>query len=143
MATYSTFQGSTLEYSTTDGGVKVAIAGVKASSDKGSTPATVDATTLDETEQRIAVKGLQDVQQITYDFNMDTPDADSNIQVAYTAAGLDQILWFYETYANGLVLSYSGEPSIIYTAGAVDEVTAFQMVVTVSSEIATTFPPSV
>ena len=133
-AVYSAFNGSKLEYSTTENGSYTQIYGLKTIPDLGGTPATIDTTDLDNTEYETAINGLKPVQQYDFEFNCELPSATANIKLASDLEDAGTKAYWKLTLANGIVVSFQSDVRTTINGGSSGDLIGFTMTLTPISE---------
>ena len=79
---YHAYNGSKLEYSSTENGSYARFYGLRVIPDVGGEPNDIDTTDLDNEEYETAMLGLKPVQKYNFEFNMQDPSASANIKIA-------------------------------------------------------------
>lgn len=142
MPTYSAMNGSKLEYSATQSGTYKRITGLATTPDIGGTPNTIDTTSLDNEEFETAINGLKPVQQYDFEFNMEDPSAESNINlVSALEESKTKAFWKY-TLKNGIVISFQSDVAITINGGSNGDLIGFTMTLTPIGEPEVTIPNS-
>lgn len=127
---YQAFNGSKLEYLTTEGGTYKQITGLKTIPDIGGTPNTIDTTCLDNTKFETAINGLKPVQSYEFEFNMEDPSAEANIKLASDLEDAGTIAYWKLTLSNGIVISFRSDVSTTINGGSSGDLLGFKMTLT-------------
>ena len=139
-AVYSAFNGSKLEYSTTETGSYTQIYGLKTIPDIGGTPNQIDTTDLDNTEFETAINGLKPAQQYEFEFNMESPTATANIKLASDLEDAGTKAYWKLTLANGIVVSFQSDVKTTINGGSSGDLIGFTMTLAPISEPTVTVP---
>ena len=141
--TYAIMTGAKLEYATISGdtvGTYNQIKGLNNIPDIGSEPDKVEATTFDDLVYRSYVTGLQDVDTLTFGFNLASPNANANIYTVYTLAGTGNVYSWKITYASGITVVFRSKASYSLTGGAPNDLTQFNLNLTPMGGFTITVP---
>ena len=141
-ATYSAFNGSTLEYSATENGSYTQIYGLKTTPDIGGTPNQIDTTDLDNTEYETAINGLKPAQQYEFEFNMEDPTSTANIKLASDLEDAGTKAYWKYTLANGIVVSFQSDVKTTINGGSSGDLIGFTMTLSPIGEPVVTIPTS-
>ena len=133
-AVYSAFNGSKLEYSTTENGSYTQIYGLKTIPDIGGTPNQIDTTDLDNTEFETAINGLKPAQQYEFEFNMESPTATANIKLASDLEDAGTKAYWKLTLANGIVISFQSDVKTTINGGSSGDLIGFTMILSPIAE---------
>ena len=133
-AVYSAFNGSKLEYSTTENGSYTQIYGLKTIPDIGGTPNQIDTTDLDNTEFETAINGLKPAQQYEFEFNMESPSVTANIKLASDLEDAGTKAYWKLTLANGIVVSFQSDVKTTINGGSSGDLIGFTMTLAPISE---------
>ena len=139
-AVYSAFNGSKLEYSTTENGSYTQIYGLKTIPDIGGTPNQIDTTDLDNTEFETAINGLKPAQQYEFEFNMESPTATANIKLASDLEDAGTKAYWKLTLANGIIVSFQSDVKTTINGGSSGDLIGFTMILAPISEPVVTVP---
>ena len=139
-ATYSAFNGSKLEYSTTETGSYTQIYGLKTIPDIGGTPNQIDTTDLDNTEYETAINGLKPAQQWDFEMNMEYPSATANIKLASDLEDAGTKAYWKLTLANGVVVAFQSDVKTTINGGSSGDLIGFTMTLSPISEPTITIP---
>ena len=139
-ATYNAFNGSKLEYSTTENGSYTQIYGLKTAPDIGGTPNQIDTTDLDNTEYETAINGLKPAQQYEFEFNMEAPTATANIKLASDLEDAGTKAYWKYTLSNGIVVSFQSDVKTTISGGSSGDLLGFTMTLAPISEPVVTIP---
>ena len=127
---YAIRTGAKLEYATISGetvGDYNQIKGLNNIPDIGSEPDKVEATTFDDLVYRSYVTGLQDVDTMTFGFNLALPNATANIKVVYDLCATGNKYSWKLTYASGITVVFVSKPSYTLVGGAPNDLTQFNL----------------
>jgi len=141
-ASYSAFNGSKLEYSTTETGSYTQIYGLRTAPDIGGTPNQIDTTDLDNTEYETAINGLKPAQQYEFEFNMEDPSLTANIKIASDLEDAGTKAYWKYTLSNGIVVSFQSDVRTTINGGSSGELLGFTMILAPISEPVITIPTS-
>lgn len=141
-ASYSAFNGSKLEYATTQAGTYTQIYGLKTAPDIGGTPNQIDTTDLDNTEYETAINGLKPAQQYEFEFNMEDPTATANIKVASDLEDEGTKAYWKYTLSNGIIVSFQSDVRTTINGGSSGDLLGFTMTLAPISEPVITIPTS-
>ena len=139
-AAYSAFNGSKLEYSTTENGSYTQIYGLKTAPDIGGTPNQIDTTDLDNTEYETAINGLKPAQQYEFEFNMEDPTATANIKLASDLEDAGTKAYWKYTLSNGIVIAFQSDVKTTISGGSSGDLIGFTMTLSPLSEPTITIP---
>lgn len=139
---YKTFNGSKLEFATTEDGEYKQIKGLKTTPDIGGEPNSIDTTDLDNTEFETAMHGLKPVQNYAFEFNMEDPSAEANIKLASDLEDAKTIAYWKYTLSNGIVVSFSSEVRTTIAGGSSGDLIGFTMHLSPIKEPVITIPVS-
>lgn len=137
---YHSYNGTKIEYSTSESGVYSRIYGLKTVPDIGGEPNKIDTTDLDNTEYETNMYGLKPAQAYTLEFNMQDPSAEANIKLASDLedSGLDY--YWKLTYSNGVVVSFQSKVKTTIQGGSSNDLIGFQMHLAPKNEPTKTIP---
>ena len=140
---YHSYNGTKIEYSTSESGVYSRIYGLKTVPDIGGEPNKIDTTDLDNTEYETNMYGLKPAQAYTLEFNMQDPSAEANIKLASDLedSGLDY--YWKLTYSNGVVVSFQSKVKTTIQGGSSNDLIGFQMHLAPKNEPTRTIPSNV
>lgn len=141
-ATYSAFNGSKLEYATTENGTYTQIYGLRTTPDIGGTPNQIDTTDLDNTEYETAINGLKPAQQYEFEFNMESPAVTANIKLASDLEDAGTKAYWKYTLANGIVISFQSDVKTTINGGSSGDLIGFTMTLSPIAEPVVTIPTS-
>ena len=133
-ANYHAFNGTKLEYSTTESGTYTQIYGLKTTPDIGGTPAQIDTTDLDNTEFETAINGLKPAQQYEFEFNMEDPTATANIKLASDLEDAGTKAYWKYTLSNGIEISFQSDVKTTISGGSSGDLLGFTMTLSPISE---------
>lgn len=139
-ASYSAFNGSKLEYSTTETGSYTQIYGLRTAPDIGGTPNQIDTTDLDNIEYETAINGLKPAQQYEFEFNMEDPTITANIKIASDLEDAGTKAYWKYTLSNGIVVSFQSDVRTTINGGSSGELLGFTMTLAPISEPTITIP---
>lgn len=138
--TYSAYNGSKLEYSTTEDGEYTQIKGLKTTPDIGGEPNSIDTTDLDNTEFETAINGLKPVQNYSFEFNMEDPSATANIKLASDLEDAKTVAYWKYTLSNGIVVSFRSDVRTMIAGGSSGDLIGFTMYLSPVDEPVITIP---
>lgn len=137
---YSIYNGSKLEYSTTSSGTYIQIKGIKQAPDIGGTPNRIDTTDLDNLKYETAMTGLLPAQEYDFEFNMEDPTASANIKLANDLEDAGEIYYWKYTLSNGIVISFRSDVRTTIQGGGSQDLIGFIMHLSPIDEITKTIP---
>ena len=137
---YEAYNGSKLEYSTTEDGEFTKIRGLRSIPDVGGEPNEISTTDLDNEEFETVRYGLKPAQKYTFEFNMENPQVESNIKVASDLEDSNEYYYWKLTYKNGLVVSFQSKVKTTLLGGSSGDLIGFQMHLAPKGEPVKTFP---
>lgn len=137
---YSIFNGSKIEYSSTQNGTYTQIKGITTMPDFGGEPNEVDTTTLDNTKYETSKNGLMPALKLTYEFNLEDPSATANIKLASDLEDAGTEYYWKVTLSNGIVFSYKSDVRTSIKGGSSGELIKFEMYHSPVGEITRTIP---
>lgn len=141
-ANYSAFNGSKLEYATTQSGTYTQIYGLKTTPDIGGTPNQIDTTDLDNLVYETAINGLKPAQQYEFEFNMEDPAATANIKLAYDLETAKTKAYWKYTLSNGIVIAFQSDVKTTIKGGSSGDLLGFTMTLSPIGEPTVTIPTS-
>ena len=139
-ASYHAFNGSKLEYATTQSGTYTQIYGLKTTPDIGGTPNQIDTTDLDNTEYETAINGLKPAQQYEFEFNMEDPTANANIKLAVDLEEAGTKAYWKYTLSNGIVIAFQSDVKTTISGGSSGDLLGFTMTLSPIAEPTVTIP---
>ena len=139
-ANYHTFNGSKLEYSLTENGTYTQIYGLKTTPDIGGTPNQIDTTDLDNLVFETGINGLQPAQQYDFEFNMEDPSAEANIELAYNLKQAKTKAYWKYTLSNGIIIAFQSDVAITINGGSSGDLIGFTMTLSPIGEPTVTIP---
>lgn len=137
---YHAYNGSKLEYSTTEDGTYTQIKGIKTTPDIGGEPNRIDTTDLDNTEFETAINGLKPAQEYTFEFNMEDPSATSNIKLASDLEDAGTVAHWKYTLANGITVAFRSDVRTTIQGGSSGDLIGFSMHLSPVGEPVITIP---
>lgn len=137
---YSTYNGTKLEYSATENGEKTQIKGLLSVPDIGGEPNEIDTTTLDNTKYETSKYGLMPAVKLAYEYNLEDPSATANIKLASDLEDKGDVLYWWLTFPNGIVISYRSAVRTDIKGGSSGDLMKFGMYHNPVSEIERTIP---
>ena len=137
---YTPSAGSKLEYSTSESGTYTRIHGLLSTPSIGEEPNKIDTTTLDNEKYETNVNGLMPAPNLNYEFNMEDPDVEANINQVNTLAESGNTYYWKLTMSNGIVHSYRSKVTYGFKEVGVNEISGFTMYHAPIGEIVTTIP---
>ena len=139
---YHAYNGSKLEYSSTENGTYTRIPGLRNLPDIGGEPNEISTTDLDNTQYETAMYGLKPVQKYTFEFNMQDPSAEANIKIASDLEDADTFYYWKLTYSNGIVVSFQSKVKTTILGGNSGDLIGFQMHLAPKNEPTKVIPTS-
>lgn len=140
MANYTPTNGAKLEYSETESGTYTRIYGLLGIPAIGDEPNKIPTTTLDNTVYETEIDGLMPAPKLNFEFNMEDPSAESNINLVDTLAKSKKVYYWKITKANGIVHSYRSKVKYSFKEEESDQISGFTMYHSPIEEIETTIP---
>lgn len=140
---YHAYNGSKLEYASSESGTYSRIYGLKTIPDIGGEPNTIDTTDLDNTEYETNMYGLKPAQAYTFEFNMQDPSAEANIKIASDLEDSGNNYYWKLTYANGIVVTFQSKVKTTLLGGSSNDLIGFQMHLAPKNEPEKTIPTNV
>lgn len=137
---YSTYNGSKLEYSSSENGNRTQIRGLLTIPDIGGEPNDVDTTTLDNLKYETSKYGLMPAVKLAYEFNLEDPSVTSNIKLASDLEDTGEVYFWWLTLSNGIVISYRSRVITDIKGGSSGDLIKFGMYHNPVSEIERTIP---
>ena len=139
---YSAYNGSKLEYSTTSGtdGPWTQIKGIRQTPDIGGTPNKIDTTDLDNTKYETAINGLIPAQDYEFEFNMEDPSATANIKLASDLEDSGDIVYWKYTLTNGITVTFRSDVRTTIQGGGSGDLIGFTMSLSPVDEPVRTIP---
>ena len=141
-ARYHAFNGSKLEFSTTENGTYTQVYGLKTTPDIGGTPNQIDTTDLDNTKYETAINGLQPTQQYEFSFNMEDPSLEANIKLVSDLEDAGTVAYWKYTLSNGIIISFTSEAATSFPGGSSGDLIGFNLILSPISEPVITIPTS-
>ena len=139
-ANYHAFNGSKLEYATTQNGTYTQIYGLKTTPDIGGTPNQIDTTDLDNLVYETAINGLKPAQQYEFEFNMEDPATTANIKLAVDLETAKTKAYWKYTLSNGIVIAFQSDVSTTIKGGSSGDLIGFTMTLSPIGEPTVTIP---
>ena len=139
---YHAYNGSKLEYSTSENGTYNRIYGLRNIPDIGCEPNDISTTDLDNTEYETAMMGLKPVQKYSFEFNMQDPSAEANIKIASDLEDSNEFYYWKLTYSNGIVVSFQSKVKTTILGGNSGDLIGFQMHLAPKNEPTKVIPTS-
>ena len=139
---YHAYNGSKLEYATTEDGNYTQIKGIKSTPDIGGEPNRIDTTDLDNTEFETAINGLKPAQEYTFEFNMEDPSAESNIKLASDLEDNNTVAYWKYTLSNGIIVAFRSDVRTTIQGGSSGDLIGFSMHLSPIGEPEITIPVS-
>jgi len=140
---YHSYNGTKIEYSSSESGVYTRIYGLKTVPDIGGEPNKIDTTDLDNTEYETNMYGLKPAQAYTLEFNMQDPSAEANIKLASDLEDTNEYYYWKLTYSNDVVVSFQSKVKTTIQGGGSNDLIGFQMHLAPKNEPTRTIPTSV
>lgn len=126
-AEYTALNGAKLEYSETQTGSYSRIYGLKTIPEIGGTPNDIDTTDLDNEEYETAIMGLKPVQKYDFEFNLELPDTEANINLVSDMEDSGNTYFFKLTYKSGIVVSFKSKVKTTLNGGSNGDLETFTM----------------
>ena len=124
---YHAYNGTKLEYSTTESGTYTRVRGLRTIPDIGGEPNEINTTDLDNEEYETAMYGLKPAQRYTLEFNMEDPAVEANIKVASDLEDSGLSYYFKLTYSNGIIVKFQSKVKTTILGGQSGDLVGFQM----------------
>ena len=140
---YHAYNGSKLEYSTTENGTYTRIPGLRSIPDVGGEPNSIDTTDLDNEEYETSMYSLKPAQKFTFEFNMQDPSVTSNIKIASDLEDSNNNYYWKLTYSNGIYIKFQSKVKTTILGGQTGDLIGFQMHLAPKNEAVKTIPTSV
>ena len=140
---YHAYNGSKLEYSSTENGSYTRIYGLKTIPDIGGEPNKIDTTDLDNIEYETNMYGLKPAQAYNFEFNMQDPSAEANIKIASDLEDSNDYYYWKLTYSNGVIISFQSKVKTTILGGSSNDLVGFQMHLAPKNEPSKTIPTNV
>jgi len=140
---YHAYNGSKLEYSSTETGSYTRIHGLRNLPDIGGEPNEISTTDLDNEEYETAMYGLKPVQKYTFEFNMQDPSVTANIKIASDLEDADNFYYWKLTYSNGITVTFQSKVKTTILGGNSGDLIGFQMHLAPKNEPVKTIPTNV
>ena len=137
---YSTYNGTKLEYASTQDGERTQIRGLLTVPDIGGEPNEIDTTTLDNTKYETSKYGLMPAVKLAYEYNLEDPSATANIKLASDLEDTGEVYYWWLTFPNGIVISYRSSVRTDIKGGSSGDLMKFGMYHNPVSEIERTIP---
>lgn len=139
---YHSYNGTKLEFSSTENGTYTRIYGLKTLPDVGGEPNRIDTTDLDNTEYETNMYGLKPAQAYNFDFNMQDPSAEANIKLVSDLEDTGNNYYWKLTYSNGLILTFQSKVKTTILGGSSNDLIGFQLHLAPKNEPVKTIPTS-
>lgn len=140
---YRAYNGSKLEYSTSENGTYNRIYGLRSIPDIGGEPSDISTTDLDNTEYETAMMGLKPVQKYSFEFNMQDPSAEANIKIASDLEDSKEFYYWKLTYSNGIIVKFQSKVRTTILGGGSQDLIGFQLHLAPKNEPEREIPTSV
>ena len=140
---YHAYNGSKLEYSSTENGSYTRIYGLRSIPDIGGEPNEINTTDLDNEEYETAMYGLKPAQKYTFEFNMQDPSVTANIKIASDLEDADNYYYWKLTYSNGIYVTFQSKVKTTLLGGNSGDLVGFQMHLAPKNEPVKTIPTNV
>jgi len=124
---YHAYNGTKLEYSSTEDGTYTRIYGLRSVPDIGGEPADINTTDLDNLEYETAMQGLKPLQKYNFDFNMQDPSLEANIKLASDLEDTGNFYYWKLTYSNGIVVKFQSKVKTTILGGGSQDLIGFQL----------------
>lgn len=139
---YHSYNGTKLEFSSTENGTYTRIYGLKTLPDVGGEPNRIDTTDLDNTEYETNMYGLKPAQAYNFDFNMQDPSTEANIKLVSDLEDTGNNYYWKLTYSNGLILTFQSKVKTTILGGSSNDLIGFQLHLAPKNEPVKTIPTS-
>lgn len=141
---YSTYNGTILEYSTTEDGTYSRIYGLRSVPDIGGEPNTIDTTDLDNTEYETSMYGLKPAQNYTLEFNMQNPAeiTEANIKICDELENSGLAYYFRIIYTNGIKVAFKSKVKTTILGGNSGDLLGYQVHLSPMNELKRTITDS-
>ena len=106
----------------------------------GEEPNKISTTTLDNEKYETEVDGLMPAPKLNYEFNMEDPSVDSNINLVDSIAKTGNVYNWKLTMSNGVVHTYRSKVKYGFKEVGTNEIAGFTMYHSPVEEIVTTIP---
>jgi hypothetical protein len=140
---YHAYNGTKLEYSTTEDGAKTRIYGLRTIPDVGGEPNRIDTTDLDNEIYETNMYGLKPAQAYNFDFNMQDPSAEANIKLASDLEDSGLSYYWTLTYSNGVIVKFQSKVKTTILGGQSNDLVGFQIHLAPKNEPERIIPTSV
>ena len=140
---YHSYNGTKLEFASSEGGTYSRIYGLRTIPDIGGEPNRIDTTDLDNTEYETNMYGLKPAQAYNFDFNMQDPSAEANIKLVSDLEDSGLNYYWKLTYSNGVVLSFQSKVKTTILGGSSNDLIGFQLHLAPKNEPEKTIPTNV
>lgn len=137
---YTPTNGGKLEYSETKDGTYKRIYGLLNIPEIGGEPNKISTTTLDNIEFETETNGLKPAPKLNFDFNMEDPNINANINIVDNLAKSKKVYYWKITKANGIVHEYRSKVIYSFKEEENDQISGFTMYHAPIEEIETILP---
>ena len=122
---YKTYNGSKLEYCATEEGNYTQVKGLKTTPDIGGEPNKIDTTDLDNTEYETQMNGLKPAQAYNFEFNMEDPAAQANMNLISNLEDNKTISYWKYTLSNGIIIKFRSDVKTTIAGGSSGDIIGF------------------
>ena len=140
---YHAYNGTKLEYSSSENGTYTRIPGLRSIPDIGGEPNKIDTTDLDNTEYETMMYGLKPAQGYSFEFNMQDPDVEANIKLASDLEDANSYYYWKLTYSNGIIVKFQSKVKTTLLGGQSQDLIGFQMHLAPKNEVTKEIPTNV
>jgi len=124
---YHAYNGTKLEYSTSENGTFIRLYGLRSVPDIGGTPNEISTTDLDNEVYETAMLGLKPVQRYDFEYNMQDPSVEANIKLASDLEDSDEYYYWKLTYSNGITVKFQSKVRTTLLGGSSQDLIGFQL----------------
>ena len=124
---YHSYNGTKLEFASTEDGEFTRIAGLRTTPDIGGEPNEINTTDLDNTVYETAMYGLKPAQKYNFEFNMQDPAVEANIKLASDLEDSGNDYYWKLTYSNGIVITFQSKVKTTILGGSSGDLIGFTM----------------
>lgn len=137
---YKAVNGSKLEYCATQSGTYTQIKGLRGIPEIGGEPNQIDTTDLDNTEFETAMNGLKPAQRYNFEFNMEDPAAEANINLASDLEDTGNSVYWKLTLSNGIEIAFKSAVKTTINDASSGDLIGFTMHLAPEGEPTVTIP---
>lgn len=140
MSKYSLGHGTKIEYSETESGTFKRLMGCTGIPEIGGEPDDISTDSLDNEKYHTSQDGLMPALKLALEFNMEDPNAESNIGLANQMETSGKEYFFKITYTNGVTVSFKSKVVNSIKAVNPNEIIGFTMHLSAVGEPTKTIP---